>query len=254
MIIQGSNLPLYFSNIPISLDSIADVSAGIYTQKDGKELKHWGKDNLTITENGILAPISQSESMGLPVGFCYVELKFTDNSGMILPGIRVMEHVSRRDDKTELSGEQPQTLRYVDIDCSNVLTNVGAVVGASAYELAVKYGFTGTAEEWLESLRYDHSEEFTALANKVYEAVEDATASETSAEAWAHGHTGYPERKEDNAMFYADKSRKYAEAAEHSAAKSGYITFDIEDGRLIETKTENVGVDFEMVEGRLYIV
>lgn len=152
MITQGSNLPLYFSNIPISLDSIDDVSAGIYTQKDGKELKHWSKDDLTVTENGILAPITQAESMGLPVGFCYVELKFTDNSGMIPPGIRVMEHVSRRDDKTELSGEQPQTLRYVDIDCSNVLTDVGAVVGASAYELAVKNGFEGTEEEWLDSL------------------------------------------------------------------------------------------------------
>ena len=150
MITQGSNLPLYFSNIPISLDSIDDVSAGIYTQKDGKELKHWGKDDLTITENGIIAPLTQTESMSLPEGTVYAELKFTDNTGVILPGIRVRIYVSKRSDKNELAGEQPQTLRY--IDCSNVLTNVGAVVGASAYELAVKNGFEGTEEEWLDSL------------------------------------------------------------------------------------------------------
>lgn len=225
MITQGSNLPLYFSNLPVSLESIADISAGLYT-REGKELKHWGKDDLTITENGILAPISQSESMGLPVGFCYVELKFTDNSGMILPGIRVMEHVSRRDDKTELSGEQPQTLRYVDIDCSNVLTDVGAVVGASAYELAFKNGFEGTEEEWLENLRYDHSEEFAAFVKQISDntrtAQEAAQTSVNAANDAADSESAAETAKNDAEKAYgnASTSESNAKASEEKALKA----------------------------------
>ena len=50
--------------------------------------------------------------------------------------------------------------------------------GQSAYELAVENGFEGTEEEWLESLRYDHSDEFKQLADQVKQ---DATDAENSA-------------------------------------------------------------------------
>lgn len=39
--------------------------------------------------------------------------------------------------------------------------------GESAYQIAVKLGFKGTEQEWVESLKYDHSEEFTKLAEEV---------------------------------------------------------------------------------------
>ena len=39
--------------------------------------------------------------------------------------------------------------------------------GDSAYKVAQLNGFTGTEEEWLASLRYDHSDEFTVLAEQV---------------------------------------------------------------------------------------
>ena len=39
--------------------------------------------------------------------------------------------------------------------------------GESAYQTAVKLGFKGTEQEWIESLRYDHSEEFANLAEEV---------------------------------------------------------------------------------------
>lgn len=42
--------------------------------------------------------------------------------------------------------------------------------GASAYEIAKAYGYTGTEEEWLLSLRYDHSDEFVELSKSVLEA------------------------------------------------------------------------------------
>ena len=39
--------------------------------------------------------------------------------------------------------------------------------GESAYQTAVKLGFKGTEQEWIESLKYDHSEEFGNLAEEV---------------------------------------------------------------------------------------
>lgn len=39
--------------------------------------------------------------------------------------------------------------------------------GESAYQAAVKLGFKGTEQEWIESLKYDHSEEFANLAEEV---------------------------------------------------------------------------------------
>lgn len=39
--------------------------------------------------------------------------------------------------------------------------------GESAYQTAIKLGFKGTEQEWIESLKYDHSEEFANLAEEV---------------------------------------------------------------------------------------
>ena len=173
MITQGSNLPLYFSNIPVSLDSINDISVFLCT-KDGVCLKYWGKDDVTVSEGGIIAPVTQAESMRFPEGRVFAELKFTDSTGTILPGVRVSDHVSKRDDRTPLSGEQPQNLRYVDIDCSDMTADIGAVIGASAYEVAVRNGFEGTEAEWLETLKYTHSEEYEQLTEILKERSKEA--------------------------------------------------------------------------------
>lgn len=173
MITQGSNLPLYFSNIPVSLDSINDISVFLCT-KDGVCLKYWGKDDVTVSEGGIIAPVTQAESMRFPEGRVYAEIKFTDSTGTILPGIRAADYVSKRDDRTPLSGEQPQNLRYVDIDCSDMTADIGAVIGASAYEVAVRNGFEGTEAEWLETLKYTHSEEYEQLTEILKERSKEA--------------------------------------------------------------------------------
>lgn len=39
--------------------------------------------------------------------------------------------------------------------------------GESAYQTAIKLGFKGTEQEWIESLKYDYSEEFANLAEEV---------------------------------------------------------------------------------------
>lgn len=60
--------------------------------------------------------------------------------------------------------------------------NLNGRDGKSAYELAVENGFEGTEEEWLESLRYDHSDEFTALANQVKQDAQSSADNATKAE------------------------------------------------------------------------
>ena len=45
--------------------------------------------------------------------------------------------------------------------------DLGRVVGMSAYELAVSKGYEGTLESWLESLRYDHSDEYKQFTDTI---------------------------------------------------------------------------------------
>ena len=47
------------------------------------------------------------------------------------------------------------------------IADLGRVVGLSAYELAVKQGYEGSLDEWLESLKYVSSEEYKELAKQV---------------------------------------------------------------------------------------
>ena len=54
--------------------------------------------------------------------------------------------------------------------------------GKSAYELAVENGFEGTEEEWLESLRFDHSDEFEKLAEQVKQDAQSSADNATKAE------------------------------------------------------------------------
>lgn len=51
--------------------------------------------------------------------------------------------------------------------------DLGRVVGASAYELAVQQGYEGTLAEWLEGLKYDHSDEYKQLTEIISKAKEE---------------------------------------------------------------------------------
>ena len=53
--------------------------------------------------------------------------------------------------------------------------------GKSAYEVAVENSFEGTEEEWLESLRYDHSDEFKQLAEQIKQDAQSSAESATNA-------------------------------------------------------------------------
>lgn len=70
-----------------------------------------------------------------------------------------------------------------DINGEKEIDVTNGIDGQSAYELAVKNGFEGTEQEWLESLKYDHSEEFKQLADQVKQDANSAADSATKAES-----------------------------------------------------------------------
>lgn len=100
------------------------------------------------------------------------------------------------------------------------------VDGKSAYELAVENGFVGTEQEWLESLRYDHSEEFTKLAEQVKQdsvlasnsaqAASQSATNAASSEVNAKRSENASKQSEDNAKQSETNAEKLAEAAKLS--------------------------------------
>lgn len=62
-----------------------------------------------------------------------------------------------------------------------VTNGVNGKDGKSSYEIAVEHGFEGTEEEWLESLEYQHSEEFAQLAEQIREDANTASSASQSA-------------------------------------------------------------------------
>lgn len=85
--------------------------------------------------------------------------------------------------------------------------------GKSAYELAVENGFVGKEQEWLESLRYDHSEEFTKLAEQVKQ---DSVSASKSAQAASRSATNAASseanaKRSENASKQSEVNAKQSE-------------------------------------------
>lgn len=104
--------------------------------------------------------------------------------------------------------------------------DVGKVTGEngeSAYQIAVRLGFHGTEQEWIESLKYNHSEEFTKLAEEVR-----STASNIAAE-----RQQITQSSEDIARLKEDLSR---------VEKDTYVKKEIE-------KEKKEWVDIDLTSG-----
>lgn len=115
--------------------------------------------------------------------------------------------------------------------------DLGAV---TAYAIAVANGFEGTEEEWLASLRYDHSDEFMVLVKQIESAAalvdtakEEAAQAATDAEAAAEQADIYKQDAESSAtaagaaktdaltaQANAEKAQEAAESAASAAQAS----------------------------------
>lgn len=104
--------------------------------------------------------------------------------------------------------------------------------GKSAYELAVENGFEGTEEEWLESLRYDHSDEFKKLAEQVKQDAQSSADNATKAE---------------NAMNKANTTAQENVKAINQASTNAQNAITTAKDDAIE-EIENTGVPLEGIE------
>lgn len=94
--------------------------------------------------------------------------------------------------------------------------------GKSAYELAVENGFVGKEQEWLESLRYDHSEEFTKLAEQVKQ---DSVSASNSAQAASRSAMNAASseanaKRSENASKQSEVNAKQSETNAEKSAKA----------------------------------
>lgn len=100
MIIQGSNTPVL---IDVFREDVTDMSVSL--RVPGAEVKHWGLDDLTVDDSGLMvAPITQEESMAWEDGECTIEIKWTDVDGNTNFAI-IKEHIVKWGDRTLLSEE-----------------------------------------------------------------------------------------------------------------------------------------------------
>lgn len=51
MIIQGTNVPITLT-FPVSVSSAKEIEISLH-EENGKELKHWSKDSLTVEGNTV---------------------------------------------------------------------------------------------------------------------------------------------------------------------------------------------------------
>lgn len=89
----------------------------------------------------------------------------------------------------------------------------GEFDGESAYQIAVRLGFKGTEQEWIDSLRYDHSEEFQQIALQVEQ---KATDAENAAQSASQAAQSASESKESAAQA-AQSAIEGANSAKESA-------------------------------------
>ena len=103
-------------------------------------------------------------------------------------------------------------------------------IGAySAYAIAVENGFEGTEEEWLKSLRYDHSDEFGALAKQVQENAESAAASAQAAELSKQSSAQSAAAAQSAANASASKAGEASASASAAAASAQNAADSAED-------------------------
>lgn len=112
------------------------------------------------------------------------------------------------------------------------------VDGKSAYDLAIQEGFDGTIDEWLESLRYDHSDEFQGLAQTV---IQKASEAEQSAQSSKNAEAKSKENANlalQSANVTTDASNRASESAKESANSALNSS---ESARQAETHSEHAG-------------
>lgn len=103
MIIQGQNNPIVVEfDEAIETD---EIHARLTNQADGKELKHWEDETVTVSGNRVTLPLTQEETIGFPAGSAVLEIKFMDNDGIVEFSEKMKIKIDARYDHHILGGE-----------------------------------------------------------------------------------------------------------------------------------------------------
>lgn len=89
---------------------------------------------------------------------------------------------------------------------------------------------------------------FLEAIEAVNESADRAETAEKSAEAWAHGHPDYPEKDEDNAMYYAGLAERLASAAARSAEEAG--NYKTQAGQILTNVNLSGAKQIEAIEAK----
>jgi hypothetical protein len=148
------------------------------------------------------------------------------------------------DHKAKIVTTKQMTDEYGSIACELKITDENdTVIGTANMILSVEKDphpestTDGTAPEVIDTI--------TLILQKAQLAAEDS-------EAYAIGtRNGVPVGVDD--PTFNNNSKFYSEVIGQEAATAGYMYFDIVDGELIYSRTDNVDVDFYLLDGDLYV-
>lgn len=101
MIIQGSNEPVV---IEFRVEhEIKKVNVAIFDEQDNL-IKDWSFGSVDITNNTVVAPLTEQETMDFPVGILSLEIKWLDNDDNIWHSNVISFRCSERNDKRKMLG------------------------------------------------------------------------------------------------------------------------------------------------------
>lgn len=98
-IIQGTNEPIRidFEQEDDISDSL-DFHVAIYT-RNKDQIAHWTIDEMVMDGQSVYCPLTQDETISMPTGAGYLEMKRTDGNGRLIPYDRIPVTVEERTDK-----------------------------------------------------------------------------------------------------------------------------------------------------------
>ncbi|WP_294143865.1 hypothetical protein [uncultured Clostridium sp.] len=103
MIYQGGNLPIRFE-FDSDMEKVKEIHITIYAA-NGKQLKQWEKEELTISNKLITAPLSQEETLSFPCGKIQIEIKWLNPDTYVELAEVIWDRVAGRNDHSILGGD-----------------------------------------------------------------------------------------------------------------------------------------------------
>lgn len=101
MIIQGSNEPVI---VEFRVDhEIKKVDIALFDDQDNL-VKDWSFDGGDITDNTVVASLTEDETMAFPCGILTLEVKWLDGNDSIWHGNVITVRCSKRSDKRQMLG------------------------------------------------------------------------------------------------------------------------------------------------------